>query len=80
MNGWGIRDERMDNPAPLPSFPRKRESRIVLPKTGLLPIGPFGIPAYAGMTVERGGKDGGGGGKDTPKVSEDNRPPNDCAG
>ena len=28
-------------PALLPSFPRKRESRIVLPKTGILPPGPF---------------------------------------
>ena len=49
---------------PLPSFPRKRESRTVRPKAGVLPIGHFWIPAYAGMTVERGGNDGryGGGG------------------
>ena len=37
----------------LPSFPRKRESRTVLPKTGTLPI-EHGIPAYAGMTVVDG--------------------------
>ena len=37
--------------APLPSFPRKRESRTVLQKTGLLSIGHLGIPAYAGRTV-----------------------------
>ena len=36
---------------PLPSFPRKRESRTVMPKTGILTIGHFWIPAYAGMTV-----------------------------
>ena len=36
----------------LPSFPRKRESRTVLRQTRPLPIGHFGIPAYAGMTVE----------------------------
>ena len=43
--------------SPQPSFPRKRESRIVLPKTGILPSRHFWIPAYAGMTVG-GGKDG----------------------
>ena len=31
-------------PAPLPSFPRKRESRTVLPKTGILPAGFPGFP------------------------------------
>ena len=35
------------------SFPRKRESRTALPKTGVPPIRHFGIPAYAGMTVGR---------------------------
>ena len=39
---------------PLPSFPRKRESRIVLPKTSILPIRHFWIPACAGRTVGEG--------------------------
>ena len=37
---------------PPPSFPRKRESRTVLRKTSQLLAKRYGIPAYAGMTVE----------------------------
>ena len=37
--------------APLPSFPRKRESRTVLRQTIRSAARHFGIPAYAGMTV-----------------------------
>ena len=40
---------------PPPSFPRKRESRTVLPKTGILLVKHFWIPAYAGMTVGAAG-------------------------
>ena len=40
--------------APLPSFPRRRESGTVRTKTIILPIGHFWIPAYAGMTVGGG--------------------------
>ena len=36
---------------PLPSFPRKRESRGGLPGIRHYKAVPFGIPAYAGMTV-----------------------------
>ena len=36
---------------PLPSFPRKRESRGGLPRMRRHKAAPFGIPAYAGMTV-----------------------------
>ena len=45
---------------PLPSFPRKRESRTVLRQTRLLPIGHFWIPACAGRTVEGAGMTVGG--------------------
>ncbi len=38
--------------APLPSFPRKRESGGSWGGKGLVFSVPFGIPAYAGMTVE----------------------------
>ena len=40
-------------PGPLPSFPRKRESRGGLPRLRHYQAVPFGIPAYAGMTVGR---------------------------
>ena len=39
-------------PAPLPSFPRKRESRGCLTRMWHNKAAPFGIPAYAGRTVE----------------------------
>ena len=35
-----------------PSFPRKRESRTVLPYNAASPANNRWIPAYAGMTVE----------------------------
>ena len=38
---------------PLPSFPRKRESRGCLPGMRHNKVVPFGIPAYAGMTVAK---------------------------
>ena len=38
-------------PGPLPSFPRKRESRGYLTSMRHYKAAPFGIPAYAGMTV-----------------------------
>ena len=38
-------------PTPLPSFPRKRESRNARPATVLSDALPSWIPAYAGMTV-----------------------------
>ena len=41
--------------ARLPSFPRKRESRTVLPHDAALLTSRRGIPAYAGMTVGDGG-------------------------
>ena len=56
--GNGIAQIVISRPHSLPSFPRKRESRTVLPKTGLLPIRLSRIPAYAGMTVGDGGNDG----------------------
>ena len=40
---------------PLPSFPRKRESRGGLPRLRHYTAVPFGIPAYAGMTVAEPG-------------------------
>ena len=40
-------------PGPLPSFPRKRESRTALPYNAAYLSSNHGIPAYAGMTVER---------------------------
>ena len=40
---------------PLPSFPRKRESRTVLPYTAAVLAGNRRIPACAGMTVGRAG-------------------------
>ena len=40
---------------PLPSFPRKRESSGGLSGMRRHKAAPFGIPAYAGMTVETGG-------------------------
>ncbi len=36
---------------PLPSFPRKRESRTVMPYNTTVLASHRGIPAYAGMTV-----------------------------
>ena len=37
--------------APLPSFPRKRESGMALPYNAASPASHRRIPAYAGMTV-----------------------------
>ena len=39
--------------APLPSFPRKRESRTAMPYNAASPASNSGIPAYAGRTVGR---------------------------
>ena len=39
----------------LPSFPRKRESRRCLTSMRHYKAVPFGIPAYAGRTVAKGG-------------------------
>jgi len=50
---------------PLPSFPRKRESRTVLRQTSRIRARHFGIPAYAGMTVA--------GGNDSNRQSPDSR-------
>ena len=43
---------------PLPSFPRKRESRTALPDDAVAAASNRGIPAYAGMTVGMAGKYG----------------------
>ena len=45
-------------PIPLPSFPRKRESRTVLPYNAASLASNRRIPAYAGMTVGTDGNDG----------------------
>ena len=53
-----VQDERMGAAAAfLPSFPRKRESRGDLPGMRHHKAVPFGIPAYAGMTVGAAGED-----------------------
>ena len=40
---------------PLPSFPRKRESKTVLPYAAAVLVSHSWIPAYAGMTVNCAG-------------------------
>ena len=47
----------------LPSFPRKRESRTVLPYDATYLASHRRIPAYAGMTVKGVGKDSRAGGR-----------------
>ena len=49
MSGWGAAPTVI--PAPLPSFPRKRESRTALPYNVASSSSNRKIPAYAGMTV-----------------------------
>ena len=44
-----------ERPPPQPSFPRKRESRTVLPYNAAVLVSHRGIPAYAGMTVGTAG-------------------------
>ena len=46
------------HPYPLPSFPRKRESRPALPYDAASPASNCQIPAYAGMTVSIAGRPG----------------------
>ena len=52
MGEWGRAALTVIPAAPQPSFPRKRESRTVLPYDAAVLAINREIPAYAGMTVE----------------------------